>query len=99
MELFVVDQFRREFERRGDVIDRNAVFARDIRLRHAGGETSQHARHRYTRPANHRFPVLNSRVDCDARVHGAIVTSLQQPRQQKIRHLLCAIGQVVLLLR
>src|SRR5947209_7365347 len=76
MKLLLVDERRRELQRRCNVIERYAVFVGDFLARHPAGETTQDACDGNARAADDRLAVLHRGVDRNAVRHAAIVTSI-----------------------
>lgn len=101
MELLLIDELRRELQRRRDVIRRHAVFIGDLLLSHPPGEVAKDAGDGNARTANHQSAVLHRGIDRNAVRHAENCSArpLQQPRQHQIRDLIGAIAKVVLLLR
>lgn len=70
VEGFLLGDLADESQGSANVIRRDIVFTLDLLERHAPCEAADDDRHRYARPADHRFSVGDSRVDNDTRMVG-----------------------------
>jgi len=76
---FLFDQFLGIAKGSPDIFDGHIVFMGDLVEGHARRQPAEDASHRYARAANHRFAVLDFRINSNFSIHSIYQRNIYNP--------------------